>query len=89
MLRPLCPRTEHLARRPSWDCLVCEQPWPCAVAKVDLAEQFARWPAQLTLYLGATMYEAIEDMRAGAGGSPAGLGERFLGWTAPLVRAGL
>jgi hypothetical protein len=85
----LRPRTEHLARRPSWDCRVCEQPWPCAVAKVDLAEQFARWSAELRLYLSESMYEAIEDMRAGTGGSPARLSERFLDWMDPLVRAGL
>jgi hypothetical protein len=56
---------------------------------VDLAEQFARWPAELRLYFSESMYEAIEDMRAGAGGSPAGLSERFLDWIDPLVRAGV
>jgi hypothetical protein len=56
---------------------------------VDLAEQFARWPAELRLYLSESMYEAIEDMRAGTGGSPAGLSERFLDWIDPLVRAGV
>jgi hypothetical protein len=85
----LVPRTEHLAERPSWYCRVCEQPWPCAVAKVDLAEQFARRPTELTLYMSANMYEAIEDMRAASRGSPAGLSERFLHWVGPLVSAGV
>ena len=80
------PRTEHIAQRPSWDCRVCEQPWPCAVAKVDLAEQFAHRPTRLKIYMRSNMYEAIEDMRAGTRGSPAGLSERFLLWVGPLVR---
>jgi len=83
----LVPRTEHLAERPSWDCRVCAQPWPCAVAKVDLASEFVGRPTELMLYLSANMYEAIEDMRAVARGSPAGLSERFLHWAVPLARA--
>lgn len=84
----LAARPEHIAQRPSWDCRACGQPWPCAVAKVDLAEQFARRPTELTLYLSANMYEAIEDMRAATRGTPAGLSGRFLDWVRPLVRAG-
>lgn len=87
LIRTIPARPEHVAERPSWDCRVCGQPWPCAVAKVDLAEQFARRPTALTLYLSANLYEAIEDMRVATRGSPAGLSGRFLDWAGPLVRA--
>jgi len=74
------PRAEHLAERPSWDCRVCQQPWPCAVAKVDLATEYLQRPTALTFYLSTYLYQAIEDMRTTTRGSPAGLTERFLHW---------
>lgn len=77
----LVPRTEHQGERPSWDCRVCGQPWPCAVAKVELAEQYQRSPRGLGLYLGSCLIEAIDDWAAGSAGAPAHLFERFVGWS--------
>jgi hypothetical protein len=77
----LVPRTEHQGSRPEWDCKVCDEPWPCAVAKVELAEQYQRFPHGLAVFLGSCMLEAIDDWATGAGGPPADLYERFLGWT--------
>jgi hypothetical protein len=76
----LLPRTEHVAERPSWDCRVCGSAWPCPVAKNDLAEQFHRFPAGMSMFMASCLYEAIEDL-AGSGESvPADLFERFLSW---------
>ena len=55
----LAPRTEHVAARPTWDCLVCEQPWPCAIAKVELSEQYT--PTSLNLFLASCWFEAISS----------------------------
>jgi hypothetical protein len=78
----LVPRTEHDADRPSWQCRVCDQPWPCANAKIDLVEQYHRSRMMLTLFMSSCMAEAIDDLRWGSG-SPAGLYDRFLGWVRP------
>ncbi|GAA4609264.1 hypothetical protein GCM10023107_90770 [Actinoplanes octamycinicus] len=76
----LIPRTNHQGERPSWDCKACGEPWPCAVAKVELAEQYQRFPHGLAVLLGSYLIEAIDDWAAGSGGSPPDLYERFLGW---------
>ncbi|MFI5936987.1 hypothetical protein [Actinoplanes sp. NPDC051494] len=76
----LLPRTEHLAARPSWDCLVCECPWPCVNAKEELMKQYDRYPANLAIYMASTMYDAVEDLTATGAPTPADLYERFLSW---------
>jgi hypothetical protein len=79
------PQTEHIGVRPGWDCRVCAQPWPCATAKVELAEEHQAARGALTFYLGSCMLEAIDDWAAGAGGPPADLFERFLGWSEATI----
>lgn len=76
----LAPHTEHRGQRPDWDCRVCGQPWPCATAKVELSEQYQKFPHGLAVSLGSFLREAIDDCSAGHGGPPAGLYDRFLGW---------
>jgi hypothetical protein len=80
------PHTEHLGDRPEWDCRVCGRPWPCATAKVEMAEQYRPVPSALNVYLGSCLLAAIDDWAAGSGGPPADLFERFLGWYDPDVR---
>jgi hypothetical protein len=75
----LIARRDHDAERPTWDCRVCGQTWPCATAKVDLVEQFERGRTMLILFMGSCMVEAIDDLKS-AGGPPADLYDRFLGW---------
>jgi hypothetical protein len=77
----LIPRTEHIGERPSWDCRVCGEPWPCAPAKVELGEQYGGWPTGLSLYVSSCLLEAIEDMRTTGDGSPTRLFDRFMSWT--------
>lgn len=55
------PLTWHRAGRPAWDCLVCHQPWPCAPAKVELAEEFANDRVSGTIYLAMSLHDAIND----------------------------
>ncbi|GAA2537144.1 hypothetical protein GCM10010435_00100 [Winogradskya consettensis] len=78
----LLPRTEHLPARPEWDCLVCDGTWPCSNAREELATQYARFPANLAIYMASTMYEAVEDLTATGAPTPADLYERFLAWVA-------
>jgi len=77
-------RTEHDAGRPSWDCRVCGQPWPCANAKVDLVEEYEQSRTMLILFMAACLAEAIDDLSAG-GASPADLYDRFLNWVRPAM----
>ncbi|GAB1641737.1 hypothetical protein KRMM14A1259_21600 [Krasilnikovia sp. MM14-A1259] len=76
----LMPRTDHQAERPSWDCRTCGRAWPCAAAKVELAEQYQGFPTGLTVYLASCLVEAIDDRAAGTDRAAADLYDRFLGW---------
>ncbi len=71
---------EHIRVRPSWDCAVCEQPWPCANAKEDLLREFSRFPSVLTIFMATQMYDAFDDLAPRGGLPPAHLYERFLAW---------
>ncbi|GAA0480583.1 hypothetical protein Aca07nite_31640 [Actinoplanes capillaceus] len=72
---------EHIPSRPTWKCLACTNPWPCAAAQSDLANEYRAFPSVLTLYLATQMYEALEDHIAQGRGAPGDLYERFLSWT--------
>jgi len=78
----------HLGDRPSWDCLACTQPWPCAHAKDELLSEFRRYPSSLTIYMSSFMCEAMDDLTAHGEVAPPDLYERFLSWVRPSV-AGL
>jgi hypothetical protein len=73
------PRTEHTADRPSWDCRVCTQPWPCANAKIDLRDEYQN-SRGVGLFMALCMSEAIESFSGMTGRIPADLFDRFLGW---------
>jgi hypothetical protein len=80
------PGTSHVPRRPNWECVVCEEAWPCAPAKVDLVEEYVDERLGLILYLTIQMLDAIDDSAANKVPDPADLHDRFLGWavgTAP------
>ena len=77
---------EHLGQRPNWDCRVCAQPWPCAVAKAELRAEFRNLPSVLSIYMSAQMHAAAGDFMAYGAGPPADLYERFLSWMRPPVR---
>jgi hypothetical protein len=72
------PEPEHMAVRPSWNCRVCDDPWPCATAKTALTEEYQSFPSLLFLFLVSTYQEARETF--GYSDRPADLFERFVGW---------
>lgn len=77
---------EHVPTRPSWECPLCGQLWPCAPAKVRLSEEYADDVGSLLIYLGTTMWEAIDDSfhHSRRGPLPDGLRDRFLDWAMDL-----
>lgn len=81
------PRTWHRADQPSWDCVICHQPWPCAPAKVELAEEYLNDHVSGTVYLAMCMHDAINDSFYRTGPEPAELWHRFLGWYVALGRS--
>jgi hypothetical protein len=75
----------HLGDRPSWDCVACTQPWPCAHAKDELLSEFQRHPSSLTIYMSSYMCEALNDLTAHGEVPPPDLYERFLSWVRPSL----
>lgn len=71
---------EHLHSRPDWDCLVCNQPWPCANAKTNLLSEFRGFPSVLAIYLNGQMHDALHDLTSHGELIPADLYERFINW---------
>ncbi|MET3430435.1 hypothetical protein BJ973_009647 [Actinoplanes tereljensis] len=73
----------HWPKRPTWDCMACQSPWPCYTAKVQLTAEFTGERTRLRVYLAAQMWEAIDDCAVPGDGRPRpnGLYERFLFWT--------
>ncbi|MFI5495174.1 NADAR family protein [Actinoplanes sp. NPDC051859] len=76
----LLPRTEHIAARPTWDCGVCGDPWPCGPAKEELLAQYRGFPTGLTLYLSSCLYEALAELSSPDVRATAALIERLLFW---------
>ena len=73
--------SSHIAKRPSFDCTKCGQPWPCAPAKVELAEEYQGDPVGLGYYLGIQMADATDQATHNTGWGPVdNLYDRFLGW---------
>lgn len=67
---------DHIAGRPSWDCLVCEKPWPCDPAREHLAADMDR--VQLAITMWNYLEEAVSDLPPAP---PTELFDRFLRWT--------
>jgi hypothetical protein len=78
----LVPRTPHQPNRPTWDCLACGEPWPCAPGKVELAEQGAVHRRSLRLYLESCAIDMIDDRADGHRARPRdnAIYDRILGW---------
>jgi hypothetical protein len=79
------PDAEHRGARPTWDCLACAQPWPCAGAKEELIAEFRRHPSSLTIYMSSHMGEALDDLTAHGEAPPPDLYERFIAWIRPSI----
>jgi hypothetical protein len=67
---------DHTPIRPAWDCLACEQPWPCDPAREALIEEMERAP--LAIYMWEQLDGAVMELPP----TPATeLFERFIKWT--------
>ncbi|WP_326553400.1 hypothetical protein [Micromonospora sp. NBC_01813] len=66
---------EHLAARPSWQCRVCRDPWPCCAAKEQLVAAYDR--IGLCIYLAVRSDDAARDL---PGLTPVMAYVRFLAW---------
>ncbi|GAA1592774.1 hypothetical protein GCM10009828_017230 [Actinoplanes couchii] len=74
---------EHTCARPSWECRACGLPWPCAPAKVSLADGADR--VMLMMYMWGHLDHAMTELSPRP---PAEMFDRFLSWTdAELVQA--
>jgi hypothetical protein len=68
--------SDHLPARPSWDCRVCGQPWPCVPAREKLSRERGR------VEIAVLMWDYIEEAARDMPQSPASeLFDRFLRWT--------
>ncbi|BCJ41844.1 hypothetical protein GCM10010168_75320 [Actinoplanes ianthinogenes] len=67
---------EHLPARPSWDCRVCGDPWPCEPARARLVGEHGQ------VKLAVLMWDFLEEAARDMPHTPASdLFDRFLRWT--------
>lgn len=71
-------KAEHIAERPSWDCLACAKPWPCDPAREALTDELGL--IQRAVFMWGNLEEAAGDM---PGMPVAEAFDRFLAWTRP------
>ncbi|WP_230415519.1 hypothetical protein [Micromonospora tarapacensis] len=71
---------QHVPLRPAWTCGSCEPdtPWPCAPARVRLGEHYGRDRVALSMFVGALLTAALDDLPAA---DPGRLTVRFTAWT--------
>ncbi|WP_341718934.1 hypothetical protein QQG74_03950 [Micromonospora sp. FIMYZ51] len=74
---------QHTPVAPGWTCGSCGADWPCAAKRELLLREYGVDRAMLSVYLGACLAAAAEDLRALGSGT---LQERFFGWLPPRSR---
>lgn len=72
----MAEEAEHLPARPSWNCRVCGQAWPCAAARAALSGSHGQM--DLAVLMWNYLEEAAKDMPQAAASE---LFNRFLRWT--------
>lgn len=68
----------HQPDRPGWDCRSCEQPWPCAPAKVRLGEAYAGDRPGLAVYMAGLYDQALAELQLWPASD---VFARFVAWT--------
>jgi hypothetical protein len=68
---------EHAPITPEWTCGTCGEDWPCATKRDRLLAEYQVDRASLSVYLGACLAAAGDDLRAAP---VAALQDRFIGW---------
>ncbi|MEU4595357.1 DUF397 domain-containing protein [Micromonospora aurantiaca (nom. illeg.)] len=82
MLDKRITQLAHQPARPIWDCRVCGQLWPCAPAKVRLAEAYSGDRQGLAIFMGSLYAAAVPEQP----GVPSGLlYAQFVSWTRVLT----
>jgi hypothetical protein len=68
--------------RPSWNCVACGQPWPCAVRRGELSRDDSDERVQPAVLLVASMVECARDL---LDLDAMVLWRRFHGWRRPTT----
>ncbi|MEV6815866.1 hypothetical protein [Micromonospora sp. NPDC051296] len=68
---------EHAPVTPDWTCGTCGADWPCEPKRDRLLTEYGEDRAMLSVYLGACLAAAAEDLHAPGATS---LRNRFFGW---------
>ncbi|MDG4793426.1 hypothetical protein [Micromonospora sp. WMMD1082] len=76
-IAPLTQAGEHAPVTPDWTCGTCGADWPCQPKRDQLLTEYGADRAMLSVYLGACLAAAAEDLHAGGSTS---LQDRFFGW---------
>lgn len=66
----------HTPDRPTWLCDTCRHPWPCAVIRAQLGEDYAGNRASLGAYMGGYLELAIADRPV----LPSEIYQQVVGW---------
>jgi hypothetical protein len=74
---PAARQAAHLPVRPTWACIGCGDPWPCAAARAHLLAEHADDQLMLSVHLARHLVDAISDLPPG---KPGERYARFLGW---------
>lgn len=69
----------HYYKRPSWNCLACGEPWPCAVRRAAFLAKYSGRDDHMRLrgILGALVHDARRDLAL----TREQLDARFINWT--------
>jgi hypothetical protein len=74
--------SEHLPKRPQWNCEACDMEWPCDPAREALAGETGGGTR-----LAILMWTHLEDFALDTVSGPlTGAFERFICWTRPVQR---
>lgn len=68
--------SEHWPGYPSWDCRVCDMPWPCDHARESLRAELRGDRVSLTMLMSGFLVAFTRDNPEYSGSVA-----RFLGWT--------
>ncbi len=52
----------HLPDRPAWTCRVCGDPYPCAVRRAQLLDEFRGARIQLGIFMSIDFVDATTDL---------------------------
>lgn len=75
----------HLAVQPGGVCRVCGDPWPCAVERAALVQEYRDARSSLLIYLCLQLIDALERSPVSVAGE---LCVRYLGWVPSWVGGG-